>query len=128
MSKHTADDMRPLTLTKGQAGSWRLDDSLWNICSRLPTVEHMEDESYRYGERIKAALEACAGIPTNSLKDGVVKELMERIVGAGRHQPMYNGRPSCPFCGNFVDDEETHVDGCVVLECRTALASFKEED
>jgi hypothetical protein len=31
------------------------------------------------------------------------------------YQPMYNGRPSCPFCGNFVDDEEGHNRGCVLL-------------
>jgi hypothetical protein len=34
------------------------------------------------------------------------------------YQPGYNGRPSCPFCGNFIDDEETHSDTC---ELRRAL-------
>lgn len=31
------------------------------------------------------------------------------------YQPMYNGRPSCPFCNNFVDEEETHRKGCVLV-------------
>ncbi len=31
------------------------------------------------------------------------------------HQPMYNGRPSCPFCDNFVDEEETHRPGCILI-------------
>jgi hypothetical protein len=38
---------------------------------------------------------------------------LERLYREG-YQPMYNGRPSCPFCGNFVDDEETHTAGCVL--------------
>lgn len=45
-----------------------------------------------------------------------VAELERIIVKASRYQPMYNGRPSCPFCGNFVDDEETHQDACIVVE------------
>lgn len=40
------------------------------------------------------------------------------------YQPQYNGRPSCPFCGNFVDDEETHTPVCVL---RAALASPQPE-
>lgn len=31
------------------------------------------------------------------------------------YQPSYNGRPSCPICGAFVDDEETHTKGCALL-------------
>jgi hypothetical protein len=31
------------------------------------------------------------------------------------YQPMYNGRPSCPFCDNFVDDEETHTTTCPLI-------------
>ena len=30
----------------------------------------------------------------------------------GGYQPMYNGRPSCPFCGNFIDAEQTHRLDC----------------
>jgi hypothetical protein len=46
----------------------------------------------------------------------------ERLINNLRHlrddgyQPSYNGRPSCPFCGNFVDDEETHDPKCVLLD------------
>lgn len=32
------------------------------------------------------------------------------------HQPMYNGRPSCPICENFLDNEETHDPTCSLLE------------
>jgi len=39
------------------------------------------------------------------------------------YQPMYNGRPSCPFCSNFVDDEETHRADCPLL---AALRSDQE--
>lgn len=45
----------------------------------------------------------------------------ERLTARLRHirdsgyQPMYNGRPSCPFCGNFVDNEETHSPDCVLV-------------
>jgi hypothetical protein len=35
-------------------------------------------------------------------------------------QPMFNGRPSCPFCDRFVDEEETHSPHCVLV---VALAS-----
>lgn len=31
------------------------------------------------------------------------------------YQPMYNGRPSCPFCLNFVDEEETHETNCPLI-------------
>jgi hypothetical protein len=31
------------------------------------------------------------------------------------YQPSYNGRPSCPFCANFIDDEETHAAGCPLV-------------
>jgi hypothetical protein len=31
------------------------------------------------------------------------------------YQPMYNGRPSCPFCANFVDDEQTHRPTCSLI-------------
>jgi hypothetical protein len=46
-----------------------------------------------------------------------IEELEEAIYHASRYQPMYNGRPSCPFCGNFVDDEETHTEDCIVWSC-----------
>jgi hypothetical protein len=36
------------------------------------------------------------------------------------YQPMYNGRPSCPFCANFVDDEETHRPGCILVAALAA--------
>jgi len=38
------------------------------------------------------------------------------------YQPMYNGRPSCPFCLNFVDDEETHTEGCELVAILDAEA------
>jgi len=28
------------------------------------------------------------------------------------YQPMYNGRPSCPFCFNFIDEEQGHTSDC----------------
>lgn len=49
----------------------------------------------------------------DALRDRI--ELLEyAILQASRHQPMYNGRPSCPFCGNFVDSEEAHTTHCLV--------------
>lgn len=41
-------------------------------------------------------------------------EMLRNIRDQG-YQPGYNGRPSCPFCENFVDDEETHEPECVLL-------------
>ena len=32
------------------------------------------------------------------------------------YQPRYNGRPSCPFCANFVDAEETHAADCLLVQ------------
>ena len=46
-----------------------------------------------------------------------IEELEQAIYHASRYQPMYNGRPSCPFCRNFVDDEETHTADCIVWSC-----------
>lgn len=43
-----------------------------------------------------------------------IKQLENIILQASSYQPMYNGRPSCPFCGNYIDDEETHTDNCIV--------------
>jgi hypothetical protein len=37
-------------------------------------------------------------------------------------QPMYNGRPSCPFCQHFVDDEEEHHESCVLVTSLSILA------
>lgn len=44
-------------------------------------------------------------------------ELQDALLRLREHgyMPMYNGRPSCPFCHNFVDEEETHNPGCVLL-------------
>lgn len=54
------------------------------------------------------------------------------------YQPMYNGRPSCPFCANFLDDEETHTESCPLVgflaaserppvdELRAELRSFAD--
>ena len=39
------------------------------------------------------------------------------------YQPMYNGRPSCPLCNNFVDDEETHKPDCLTV---TVLRRLRE--
>lgn len=43
-----------------------------------------------------------------------VQELELAILSASRYQPRYNGRPSCPFCGNYIDNEETHLESCIV--------------
>lgn len=51
-----------------------------------------------------------------------IQRLRETIVDHGSHQPSYNGRPSCAFCDNFVDDEETHEMDCIVVECERALS------
>ncbi len=32
------------------------------------------------------------------------------------YQPTYNGRPSCPFCENFIDEEETHDKNCPLIK------------
>ena len=39
------------------------------------------------------------------------------------YQPMYNGRPSCPRCLNFIDEEETHRPGCLLLHIDDALTA-----
>lgn len=43
------------------------------------------------------------------------------------YQPMYNGRPSCPFCHNFVDDEETHRPDCVLQVALSQGAALDPE-
>jgi hypothetical protein len=44
----------------------------------------------------------------------VLREELEDLLRNG-YQPMYNGRPSCPFCNHFVDSEETHADDCALV-------------
>lgn len=46
-----------------------------------------------------------------------VPRLLRALAGIKRsgYQPMYNGRPSCPFCQHFVDEEQTHHPACVLL-------------
>ena len=51
-----------------------------------------------------------------------VERLMTNLRDYG-HQPMYNGRPSCPFCGNFVDDEQTHEPACELVAALAPDAS-----
>jgi hypothetical protein len=52
-----------------------------------------------------------------------LREALERLRDHG-YQPMYNGRPSCPFCGTFVDDEESHRPSCLLV---AALADQSQE-
>ena len=51
--------------------------------------------------------------------DTRLREALETLYRFG-YQPMYNGRPSCPFCNHFIDDEDTHSAGCAL---RAALAT-----
>lgn len=51
---------------------------------------------------------------TNEQPDRALREALEHLRDHG-YQPMYNGRPSCPFCHQFVDDEETHLPSCILL-------------
>lgn len=86
------------------------DNTWWQNAMR----SELEYAHEFYADQIKAA-------------EAQVRELREAIVRAGRYQPTYNGRPSCPFCGNFVDDEETHLPNCIVVECRQALSNTKDK-
>lgn len=52
--------------------------------------------------------------PANPAPAAALRAGLEGLRDHG-YQPMYNGRPSCPFCLNFVDDEETHRPGCVLV-------------
>jgi hypothetical protein len=47
-----------------------------------------------------------------------LRRLEDIIVEAEHHQPMYNGRPSCPFCENFTDEEGGHDMYCIVTQIR----------
>jgi hypothetical protein len=60
----------------------------------------------------------------------VVQRLVERLHTLRDHgyQPMYNGRPSCPFCSNFIDDEETHSSDCILLGSGLAIVDLIAED
>jgi hypothetical protein len=53
------------------------------------------------------------------------ERLRDALIGLRDHgyQPRHNGRPSCPFCSRFVDDEETHAPGCVLLNLPATPAS-----
>jgi hypothetical protein len=46
--------------------------------------------------------------------DDRLRTALRHIHDSG-YQPMYNGRPSCPFCHNFVDAEETHTPDCPLV-------------
>lgn len=66
----------------------------------------------------------CLGCDRANGKESQIKILMNsslRVLYNYGYQPMYNGRPSCPFCNNFVDEEETHSKNCL-------LHKFIEED
>lgn len=57
--------------------------------------------------------------------DGLTALLPElRLLRDEGHQPMHNGRPSCPFCDMFIDDEETHAPDCPLV---AALRDAPEE-
>ncbi|HTR71894.1 MAG TPA: hypothetical protein VMH41_16920 [Mycobacteriales bacterium] len=79
------------------------------------------------GGVLYAALFYGAGVGAVAHWRDEVSELAEQLLMAleslrdGGYQPRYNGRPSCPVCGNFVDDEETHTPGCVLVAAVNAL-------
>jgi len=59
----------------------------------------------------------CKGCDRANGKETKIEEMMISsldILYRHGYQPMYNGRPSCPFCSNFVDDEETHTKYCLL--------------
>ncbi|MEO6666172.1 MAG: hypothetical protein ABIO65_05285 [Nitrospiria bacterium] len=51
---------------------------------------------------------------------------LERLAHSG-YQPMHNGRPSCPFCGNFIDAEEDHTASCLLVIYLTDADDVREE-
>ncbi len=55
-----------------------------------------------------------------------LQSALQRIHDFG-YQPMYNGRPSCPFCFNFIDEEgqHRHRTNCVLV---AALISTQTKD
>lgn len=68
--------------------------------------------------RTAAAINACTGIPTNALKEGAVKELVEKALAVAN-----KGQVPAPGPHYRWDDEYYKV----FNELRDALASFKEE-
>lgn len=56
-----------------------------------------------------------------------VDDLITALERLRRHgyQPMYNGRPSCPFCGHFIDSEDRHAFGCVLDNGLDRLAALE---
>ena len=45
-----------------------------------------------------------------------LNKAIEAILEASPYQQRYNGRPSCPFCDEFIDEESTHDNDCIVIE------------
>lgn len=53
------------------------------------TIRDMERLDSTDDERLLACLDACAGIPTDKLRPGIVKELMEALAQAQQQWAMY---------------------------------------
>jgi hypothetical protein len=62
-----------------------------------------------------SALHAARSTPAEALDvDEYFLSRLKTMASFG-YQPMYNGRPSCPFCAHFTDDEDTHADSCDLM-------------
>lgn len=117
-------------MTVGQARS--LEETLREYGSVVPGLERMlfrieATDLWELRDRL-SDLEASLNsytIPIDINRDNVASDDvpsvfeilrmdLEHLLRNG-YKPMYNGRPSCPFCENFVDADETHDDGCPLV-------------
>ncbi len=82
----------------------------------MALIERPDGSGLTWNEATAAGHDVAAALAARGLT--VVRvELLYALEGLRDegYQPSYNGRPSCPFCYNFVDDEETHAPGCVLV-------------
>lgn len=88
--------------------------------SGSPDVESALNLAIANIGKAQKALAAANPAPTAD-RTALLMEL-ESLRDSG-YQPGYNGRPSCPFCANFIDSEETHTPTCPLPRIIRALAA-----
>ena len=105
------------------------EDNLWKLAALYVQARDELNDWNHYGEELLPPLdEAIPGSDDTDLSklhvwqdsnpvEVVPLRLRQWLDGlrVQGYQPMYNGRPSCPGCSNFVDEEETHKPGCITL-------------
>lgn len=87
------------------------DEMTWDFVNR---VRDLKDELASIDIELPMDVQNLAVSEEFEDTDAARRPLLEILAAMQSHQPRYNGRPSCPYCGNFVDSEEWHTSSCAL--------------